>query len=156
MIRYLALVLFLFPLAIATAAPPEGGLPAQWADEHLAEIVTLYRELHAAPELSFEEEKTAARMADELRAVGAEVTTNIGGHGLVGILKNGEGQVLLLRADMDALPVVEETGLPYASHVRVKNERGQTVGVAHACGHDIHMANLVGVARFLQQHRDAW
>jgi amidohydrolase len=155
MLRPLVLALILVaPLAAAADSDPK--LPAQWAEAHLAEITELYRELHAAPELSFQEEKSAARIAEELRQVGAEVTTGIGGHGLVGILKNGEGKVLLLRADMDALPVAEETGLPYASRVRVKNERGQTVGVAHACGHDIHMANLVGVARFLNEHRDAW
>jgi amidohydrolase len=156
MLRLAGFVLFLLVATSSLAHSADRQLASRWADEHLAEILELYRELHAAPELSFEEEKTAARMAAELHAVGAEVTTGFGGHGLVGVIKNGEGKVLLLRADMDALPVVEETGLPFASRVRVKNERGQTVGVAHACGHDIHMANLVGVARFLQAHRDAW
>lgn len=156
MIRRFLFLPMLFVGSVAHAAEPQGELPGQWVGEHVAEIVELYRELHAAPELSFEEAKTAARMAEELRKVGAEVTTGIGGHGLVGILKNGDGPVLLLRADMDALPVAEETGLPYASQVRVKTSRGETVGVAHACGHDIHMANLVGVARFLSAHRDAW
>ncbi len=156
MIRPTMLATFFLASAIAHAAEPDLKLSGQWAEQHLGELAELYRELHGSPELSFEEAKTAARMADELRKVGAEVTTGIGGHGLVGILKNGEGKVLLLRADMDALPVVEETGLAYASRVKVKTPRGETVGVAHACGHDIHMANLVGVARFLQAHRDAW
>src|SRR5690606_19346871 len=138
----------------ATAQP--GSPSATWAKEHVGSIVELYHELHQAPELSFEEEQTAARMAKELRAIGAEVKTGIGGHGLVGILKNGEGKTLLLRADMDALPVAEENGLEYASKVRTTNERGQTVGVMHACGHDIHMANLVGVGRFLAANKEQW
>jgi hippurate hydrolase len=132
------------------------ALAKSWAAEHAAEIAELYRELHQAPELSFEEQETAARMAQELRAIGAEVRTNIGGHGVIGILKNGEGKTLLLRADMDALPVAEETGLEYASKVRTENERGQVVGVMHACGHDIHMSNLVGVARMLAANKSAW
>lgn len=144
-------------LAAAKEAPPKTDeLAKTWAAEHLPELETLYHELHEAPELSFEEKETAARMADELRAIGAEVRTDIGGHGLIGILKNGEGKTLLLRADMDALPVVEETGVPYASKVLTTNERGQTVGVMHACGHDIHMSNLVGVARLLADNKDAW
>ncbi|MGI9457748.1 MAG: M20/M25/M40 family metallo-hydrolase, partial [Aeoliella sp.] len=121
----------------ATAAHSD-ALAKTWAKEHVSELVDLYLQLHQAPELSFEEKETSARMADELRQVGAEVRTNIGGHGVIGILRNGEGNTLLLRADMDALPVVEETALDYASKVRTKNERGQTVGVMHACGHDIH------------------
>ncbi len=89
-------------------------------------------------------------------AIGAEVRTDIGGHGLIGILTNGAGNTLLLRADMDALPVAEETGVAYASQVRTENERGQVVGVMHACGHDIHMSNLIGVARMLAENKSAW
>jgi hippurate hydrolase len=129
---------------------------SDWVDEQLPGVVSLYRELHQAPELSLAEKKTAARMAHELQAVGIDVTQNVGGHGVVGVLKNGPGEVLLLRADMDALPVVEQTGLDYASQVRTVDDRGATVGVMHACGHDVHMANLVGVARYLATHRDAW
>jgi hippurate hydrolase len=95
-------------------------------------------------------------MAKELRDVGATVTTEVGGYGVVGVLANGDGKVLLLRSDMDALPVVEQTGLPYASKIRVQDSRGATVGVMHACGHDVHMANLIGVARYLAANRDAW
>jgi amidohydrolase len=127
-----------------------------WAAQHTAEIVELYKELHQAPELSYEEKETAARMAKELRALGAEVRTDIGGHGVIGILRNGEGNTLMLRADMDALPVAEETGVPYASKVVTTNERGQSVGVMHACGHDIHMSNMVGVAQMLAENKDAW
>jgi hippurate hydrolase len=119
-------------------------------------IVVLYRHLHQTPELSKREKETAGRIAKELRDLGAKVTTNIGGHGVVGVLANGPGRVLLLRSDMDALPVVEQTGLPYASKVRAQDARGATVGVMHACGHDLHMANLVGVARYLAANRDTW
>ena len=90
------------------------------------------------------------------RPPGSTVTTDVGGHGVVGVLKNGPGKTLMLRTDLDALPVAEETGLPYASKVRTKDERGATVGVMHACGHDLHMTNLVGVARYLASHRDEW
>jgi hippurate hydrolase len=95
-------------------------------------------------------------MAKELRDVGVTVTTNVGGYGVVGVLANGPGKVLLLRSDMDALPVAEQTGLPYASKVRTQDPHGAAVGVMHACGHDVHMANLVGVARYLASHRDQW
>ena len=134
----------------------EAANPQAWTAENLDELVGLYKELHQAPELSLHEEKTAARLADELRAVGATVTTGVGGHGVVGVLENGDGKVLLLRTDMDALPVAEQTGLPYASKVRTTDARGATVGVMHACGHDLHMTNLIGVARYLASHRDAW
>ena len=140
----------------ATTVSSSEAVAKAWAAEHGGELVELYMQLHQAPELTFEEEKTAARMAIELRKVGAEVQTGIGGHGVVGVLRNGPGKTLLLRADMDALPIVEATRLDYASKVRTKNERGQTVGVMHACGHDIHMANLVGVARMMAANRSAW
>lgn len=143
-------------LADESVPRPTDELAKRWAQEHTPEIVELYKELHQAPELSYEEKATAARMAEELRAVGAEVRTGIGGHGVIGILRNGEGNTLMLRADMDALPVVEETGVPYASKVLVTNERGQTVGVMHACGHDIHMSNMIGVARMLAENKNAW
>ena len=127
-----------------------------WLAENLPAVVGVYKELHAAPELSLGEEKTAARMAEELRKVGADVTTGIGGHGVVGVLKNGPGKTLMYRADMDGLPVAEQTGLPYASQVKVTDDRGAVVGVMHACGHDIHMASLIGIARFLSKHKELW
>ncbi len=130
--------------------------PRDWIANNVASVVELYRELHQSPELSLAEKETAARMAQVLRDIGAKVTTGVGGHGVVGVLENGPGKVLMLRADMDALPVAEQTGLPYASKVRVPDARGATVGVMHACGHDLHMANLVGVARYLAAHRDRW
>jgi hippurate hydrolase len=119
-------------------------------------LVNLYRELHAQPELSYHEVKTAARMALELRAAGAEVTEQVGQLGVVGLLRNGEGPTVLLRADMDGLPVTEATDLPYASTVTTKDDAGDTVGVMHACGHDVHMTCLVGAAIWLNTHRDRW
>jgi hippurate hydrolase len=146
-------------LAILTAQPVWGAdaeSPADWFAKNSQSLVDLYHQLHEHPELSTKEEQTSARMAQELRDIGATVTTNIGGHGVVGVLENGPGKVLMIRSDMDALPVAEQTGVPYSSKVRVQDERGATVGVMHACGHDIHMANLVGVARYLASHRDLW
>ena len=146
-------VMVSFPLSgpSATATSKE-----VWFAENLPAIVSLYRELHQNPELSFAEKQTSGRLANELRNAAAEVEQEIGGYGVVGLLKNGPGKVLMLRADMDALPVIEQTGLNYASQVRVPDPRGATVGVMHACGHDIHMANLIGTARFLNAHRDLW
>ena len=127
-----------------------------WLAEQTPQLTQLYKELHQSPELSFQEEKTAARMANILKELGFKVTEKIGSHGVVGVLKNGAGKTLLLRADMDALPVVEETNLPYASKVRVRDQRGATVGVMHACGHDMHMTNLVGAVRYLAAHPQQW
>jgi hippurate hydrolase len=134
----------------------EPTAPAAWYSENAESLLELYRHLHQTPELSTREKETAARMAQELRDLGAKVTTDVGGHGVVGVLENGPGKVLMLRADMDALPVAEQTGLPYASKVRTQDDRGATVGVMHACGHDVHMTNLVGAARYLATHRDQW
>lgn len=140
--------------AISKAA--EISDPAKWVKENMLSLVELYKQLHQAPELSKQEKNTSARMATELRAIGANVTTNIGGYGVVGVLTNGRGKVLLLRSDMDGLPVVEQTGLPFASKVRTTDSHGAIVGVMHACGHDVHMTNLIGVARFMAKHRDIW
>ena len=130
--------------------------PQEWVAAEVPQLTQLYESLHQAPELSFQEEKTSARMAELLRELGLTVTEQVGGHGVVGVLENGAGKTLLLRADMDALPVVEVTELPYASQVKTRDERGATVGVMHACGHDMHMTNLVGAVRFLASHRDLW
>ncbi len=110
-------------------------------------LLDLYRELHRHPELSFKEENTAKFLAKELRAIGLEVTTGVGGHGLVGVLRNGKGPVVMYRTDLDALPVMEKTGAPYAS---------ESEGVMHACGHDIHMTTWVGVAELLTQKKSQW
>jgi hippurate hydrolase len=130
--------------------------PAEWAKKNVADLVELYRQFHKNPELSHREEQTAKRLAEAWKAAGVEVSTGVGGHGVVGIVKNGPGPRLMLRTDLDALPVVEQTGLVYASQVRVKNKDGVEVGVMHACGHDIHITNLVGVARYLMANRAAW
>ena len=153
--QFLVLLGFIagFPLQGTFATAPSKDA---WLAANLPAVVSLYRELHQNPELSFEEKQTSGRLADELRSAGADVTQEIGGYGVVGLLQNGPGKVLMLRADMDGLPVIEQTGLDYASQVRVSNLRGATVGVMHACGHDIHMANLIGTARFLNAHRDLW
>ena len=116
----------------------------------------LYRHLHAHPELSFHEQRTAQRVSRELEALGFDVTTGIGGHGFAAVMRNGEGPTLMLRTDLDALPVREQTGKPYASTVTTTDEHGNTVSVMHACGHDVHMTVLVGTARELVTQRDRW
>lgn len=124
--------------------------------QELPSLVALYQELHANPELSLQEVETAARVAKELREAGFEVTEKVGGQGLVGVLKNGEGPVIMVRTDLDALPVREQTDVAYASTKKVKDLSGQEVNVMHACGHDIHMASFIGTARALSQLRDQW
>lgn len=122
----------------------------------LPELEAIYKDLHQHPELSMQEFRSAAIAADDLEAEGFVVTRGVGVTGVVGVLENGEGPTVMLRADMDALPVVEDTGLPYASTVKVRDEDGAEVGVSHVCGHDLHIAWLMGVARVLSRHRDAW
>ena len=125
-------------------------------DLYYPSLEALYRHFHAHPELSFQERKTSDRLSTELKNIGFDVTTRIGGYGVVGVLKNGKGPVVMIRTDMDALPVTEETGLPYASKIRTQDSQGRDVGVMHACGHDLHMAVFVGTARVLMQLRDRW
>ncbi|MGO9600733.1 MAG: amidohydrolase [Isosphaeraceae bacterium] len=127
-----------------------------WLSAHRDELSRLYAHLHAHPELSCQEVETAARMARELRAAGAEVTAGVGKLGVVGVLKSGPGPVVLVRTDMDALPVVEQTGRPYASKVKAHDGQGREVDVMHACGHDVHMTCFVGTARWLGEHKDRW
>ena len=119
-------------------------------------LFELYKHLHSHPELSFHETQSAARVAEELRQAGCEVTAGVGKGGVVAVLRNGNGPTVLLRADMDALPVKEQTGLPYASTVTAKDAQGNEVPVMHACGHDIHMTWLVGAARVLAHTKDQW
>lgn len=131
--------------------------PADWAKgENLDQLVTLYQHFHQTPELSLHEKQTAARLAKELAATGAKVTADVGGHGVVAVIANGKGATLLIRTDLDALPVTEQTGLAYASKVIVKDDQAGEVGVMHACGHDIHITCLVGVARYLAANKDRW
>jgi hippurate hydrolase len=124
--------------------------------QEYANLDQLYKHLHANPELSFHEGKTAERIAAELEKAGFTVTRNVGGYGVVGVLKNGSGPTVLVRTDLDALPVTENTGLEYASRVRVKDDQGNEVGVMHACGHDVHMSAFIGAARVLSQMKDKW
>ncbi|ANZ25314.1 amidohydrolase [Rhodococcus sp. WB1] len=119
-------------------------------------LVDLYKDLHRHPELGFREDRTAAIVADRLRASGFEVTTGVGKTGVVGVLKNGPGPTALLRADMDALPVREDTGLDYAGTATATDEHDGTVPVAHACGHDLHTTCLLGAARILATDRSGW
>jgi len=127
-----------------------------WAEKNLDELLAVYQHFHRNPELSFQEKETAATLAKHLKDAGCEVTENIGGFGVVGLLKNGPGKTIMVRTDLDALPVKEMTGLAYASQVTVKNDTGNDVGVMHACGHDIHITNLVAVARYFAAHKEQW
>jgi hippurate hydrolase len=120
------------------------------------ELEKLFLELHAHPELSMQEFKTSDRLAAELKAQGYDVTRKIGVTGLVGVMRNGDGPTVLIRADMDGLPVEEKTGLPYASKARQVNLDGVDMPVMHACGHDVHVTALVGVARELRERKDEW
>jgi len=125
-------------------------------DGLLPDLEAIYKEVHSHPELSMQEERTAELAAAHLRANGYEVTTGIGKTGVVGVLKNGEGPTIMLRADMDALPVREATGLPYASDVTATDSEGKTVSVMHACGHDMHVSWLIGAVALFAQHLDSW
>jgi len=120
------------------------------------EVEALYFDLHQSPELAMHEQQTAAKLADRVKAMGYEVTTGIGGTGVVAVLRNGKGPTVLLRTDMDALPIAEETGLPYASRVVVKSDSGTSIPVMHACGHDIHMSSWIGTAKLMATNRDRW
>jgi hippurate hydrolase len=126
------------------------------ADTLLPELEAIYKDLHQNPELSMQEFRTAGIAANYLEAQGFEVTRSVGVTGVVGLLRNGEGPTVMLRADMDALPVTEATGLPYASTVTARDDEGVQVGVAHACGHDLHVTWLMGAARLLAENRQSW
>ena len=122
----------------------------------LPELESVYKDIHSHPELSMQESRTAAIAADSLRNAGYEVTTGIGKTGMVGLLRNGDGPTVMLRADMDALPVKEATELPYASNATATDAEGKIVPVMHACGHDMHVTWLIGASTVLARHRDAW
>src|SRR2546430_10358110 len=156
-------LLFVFIFAMRVAFAQETS-PEKAAISELPSLLSIYKDIHAHPELSTREEKTAALMAKELRAVGCEVTENFGKYdnpnlkcfGVIGIMKNGIGPTVLVRTDMDALPVEEDTGLPYASKVTTKDDNGREGHVMHACGHDAHMSAFIGTARALQRLKDQW
>jgi amidohydrolase len=138
--------------------------PQSLADKELPSLLAIYKDIHIHPELSGHEERSAGIVAKELKAAGCEVTERVGKYdkpgltcfGVVGVMKNGTGPTVLVRSDLDALPVHEETGLPYASTVTTKNDEGKDVPVMHACGHDIHMSTLIGTARTLDKLKDKW
>jgi amidohydrolase len=153
-------------IALSLAAAPllAQQNPQSLADAELPSLITIYKDLHTHPELSTHEERSAAIVAKELKAAGCEVTDHVGKYdkpgltsfGVIGVMKNGEGPIVAIRTDLDALPVHEETGLPYASTVTTKNDAGQDVSVMHACGHDIHMSTFIGTARALAKLKDKW
>jgi amidohydrolase len=125
-------------------------------DRLIPDLEALYKDIHAHPELSMQETRTAGLAADRLRAAGYEVTTGVGKTGVVGLLHNGDGPTVMLRADMDGLPIQEATGLPYASKVKKKDRDGNTVPVGHMCGHDMHVTWLAGATALFAQAREAW
>ncbi|QYJ05909.1 amidohydrolase [Qipengyuania flava] len=143
-------------LAMLLAAPAQANELRADLEADMPGLMELYRDLHANPELSFEEYKTAAKLAKRMRDLGFEVTEEVGKTGVVSVMRNGEGPTVLLRADMDGLPVIEQTGLPYASKVMATPASGVTTGVMHACGHDTHMAGFIGAAQLLVDHKDSW
>ncbi len=157
-----------FPIFLLTILPALSlfgqPTPQSLADAELPSLLGIYKDIHTHPELSGHEERTSAIIAKELRAAGCQVTEHLGkyeksdlkGYGVVGVMKNGDGLTVLVRTDMDALPVEEETGLPYASRVVVKNDEDKDVHVMHACGHDVHVAAFIGTARALGKLKDQW
>ncbi len=150
-----------FGIAAAPAVSADGVARTQdrvgrWVEPRLAGFVETYRTLHANPELSLHEVETAALVAKHLRAAGYEVTEEVGGHGVVAVLENGPGPVVLFRGDMDALPVTEETGLPWASEVTATVDGVGEVGVMHACGHDVHTTHLIAIGEYMAAHRKTW
>ena len=159
--KFLPYVLF-SATAIPTAA--QQSKLTTMVDQEVPSLVATYKTLHASPELSHHEEKTSALLAERLRSFGYDVTEHVGkypnpdwkGYGIVAVMRNGAGPTVLVRADMDALPVEEKTGLPYASKVRTKDDSGADVPVMHACGHDVHVTSLIGTAKMLAALKDQW
>ena len=149
-------------LAILAAIPLIFATPVRADELHddiaadMDSLMEIYRDLHAHPELSFQEVQTAAKLAKEARKLGFEVTEKVGQTGVVAVMKNGPGSVLMLRADMDALPVIEQTGLPFASKATATTKDGIETGVMHACGHDTHMTGWVSTARQMAARKDQW
>ena len=157
-------VIFLAVLLLGATAGAQNAALTTQVDAQVGPLVDIYKQLHAAPELSHHEEKTAALLAAELKPLGYTVTEHVGkypnaawpAYGVVAVMRNGPGPTVLVRADMDALPVDEHTGVPYASHVRAPDDSGTEVPVMHACGHDVHVTVLIGTARMLAALRSRW
>jgi len=161
-IRFLSIVIL--SISVSRFASGQEQPVEKIAQGELPSLLAIYKDIHSHPELSTREEKTSALVAKELRAVGCEVTENFGKYddpnlkcyGVIGIMKNGTGPTVMVRTDLDALPVEEDTGLPYASKVTAKADDGREVHVMHACGHDAHMSAFIGTARALQRLKDQW
>src|SRR5438128_4683053 len=164
MTRMTARSLIFLPSILLPALAFAQQTPQSPTEAELTSLLAIYKDIHAHPELSMHEERSASIVAKELKAAGCEVTERVGKYeqpgatcfGVVGVMKNGAGPTVLVRSDLDALPVHEETGLPYASTVTSKNNEGKDVPVMHACGHDIHMSTLIGTARTLGKLKDKW
>jgi amidohydrolase len=155
---FAAFFICLLITAAAAAQTPQPAPPV--SAEQMAAIYpgveSLYIDLHKSPELAFHEQQTAAKLAERVKALGYEVTTGVGGTGIVAIMKNGPGPTVMMRTELDALPVQEKTGLPFASTVTTKNPAGETVPVMHACGHDLHMSAWYGTAELMAKNKDKW
>ncbi|HSP07271.1 MAG TPA: M20/M25/M40 family metallo-hydrolase, partial [Acidobacteriota bacterium] len=158
--RILAVLILLFAVVASAESPTVDAV----LQKEYPSLEALYKQLHQSPELSYYEVKTSARIADELQKLGFEVTREFGhfqnpkitAHGIVAVMKNGKGPTVLVRTELDGLPVEEKTQLPYASTAMGKNDAGEDVHLMHACGHDIHMTVFVGTARALSSMRDRW
>jgi amidohydrolase len=148
--------LLLAAAILVLASPASAAALSDAIKGDMPQLMTLYRDLHANPELSMQEVRTPAKLAAEVRKLGFTVTEKVGKSGVVAVMKNGPGPVLMIRADMDGLPVVEQTGLPFASKVRATARAGVETGVMHACGHDTHMAAWIGTAKRLAAMKDQW
>jgi amidohydrolase len=156
--RMLHRISWLGSIALLTSAHAFAGGPPELAglDALYPSLDALYCDLHKNPELSLHEEKTSAKLAERMRALGYEVTEHVGGYGIVCVLKNGAGPTVMVRTDLDALPIKEQTGLPYASTATTTNDTGETVSLMQACGHDVHMASWIGAATLLAKAKDRW
>ncbi len=151
--RFFFSIVLIFPFMLSSNAQEVTDVAI---DKEMEYLNKLYLHLHQNPELSLQEKNTSLKMAEELRRLGFDVTEEFGGYGVVGLLRNGEGPTILVRTDMDALPVTEVTGLSYASTVKAIDHYGNDVGVMHACGHDIHMSVWIGTARVLSEMKNKW
>src|SRR3984957_7968830 len=148
--------LFAALVSVACAQAASQGPTSKEVEAVYPEAHTLYVDLHENPELSSHETQTAAKLAGRLRSLGYDVTEHVGGTGIVALRKNGAGPTVMLRTELDALPVEEETGLTYASKVKTKDDAGHEVAVMHACGHDLHMAAILGTATIMAHDKDSW
>jgi hippurate hydrolase len=149
-------ILLMSAAALALAAPATAQTLGGEVEKQMPSLMAIYKDLHANPELSFMEVRSAGILAAEARKLGYKVTEKVGGTGVVAVMENGPGPVVMVRADMDGLPVTEQTGLPGASKIRVTTKEGVETGVMHACGHDTHMTAWIGVARLMAANKAKW